>query len=190
MRQKKVVIGVAVLMLTLSAVLGATVLREPIAFAAQPVTGVIVGNTASQPVPVTGTIQVADGRVPFETRLNVQAEDGVSNASNGFDVPTGKRLVVEFISVFVGLPKGQKPLVGINAESGGLGFIMPLNLEGTRANSIGTFDDYTGAMKTLDFAHGGDQYRVSFERAPSGVYGPTPGAASLTAYISGYLENE
>jgi hypothetical protein len=44
---------VAALLLVLgSAVLGATVLREPLAWAAKPIETVIVGNNASQPVPV------------------------------------------------------------------------------------------------------------------------------------------
>ena len=45
-------VGVGVVVLLLSAVLGATVLREPIATAASPFQSVIIGNTAAQPVPV------------------------------------------------------------------------------------------------------------------------------------------
>ena len=58
MSHKKVGLGLAVL--ALSAVLGATVLREPIASAASPFQNVIIGNTPSQPVPVReqGTVNV------------------------------------------------------------------------------------------------------------------------------------
>jgi hypothetical protein len=52
----------ALLLVAASAILGATVLREPIAVAASPFTNVIVGNTADKPVPVTGTVAI-DGAV-------------------------------------------------------------------------------------------------------------------------------
>jgi hypothetical protein len=46
-----------------SAVLGATVLREPVAWAAAPITNVIVGNTAANPVPVREQNLDANGHV-------------------------------------------------------------------------------------------------------------------------------
>jgi hypothetical protein len=49
---RKVILGSIVLTLT-SAALGATVFRAPIAAAASPFTNVIIGNTASNPVPVS-----------------------------------------------------------------------------------------------------------------------------------------
>src|SRR5262245_42441169 len=49
MRQK---VLVALLLIGVSAVLGATVLREPIAAAASPFQNVIIGNDSSHPVPV------------------------------------------------------------------------------------------------------------------------------------------
>lgn len=54
-------IFVAFLLMLGSAVLGATVLREPFAWAATPFESVIVANTANNPVPVTqtGTVPVA-----------------------------------------------------------------------------------------------------------------------------------
>jgi hypothetical protein len=60
MRHKKVGLGFALLVLLLSAVLGATVLREPIAYAASPFQSVLVANTADNPVPVAqqGTANV------------------------------------------------------------------------------------------------------------------------------------
>jgi hypothetical protein len=41
-----------------SVILGATVLREPIAHAASPFTNVIIGNTNSNPVPVSGEVGI------------------------------------------------------------------------------------------------------------------------------------
>jgi hypothetical protein len=55
LRHKKLGVGLALLVLLLGAVLGATVLREPMATAATPFQNVIVANTADNPVPVTQT---------------------------------------------------------------------------------------------------------------------------------------
>jgi len=63
-------------MLLLSAVLGATVLREPIASAASPFQNVIIGNTASQPVPVQqqGTAHVTVDNTAVETQVLLDQE--------------------------------------------------------------------------------------------------------------------
>lgn len=65
MRHKKLGLGLALLVLLLSAVLGATVLREPIAYAASPFQSVIVANPADNPVPVKqqGTVTVSGAPV-------------------------------------------------------------------------------------------------------------------------------
>ena len=59
----------AFLLLLGSAVLGATVLREPIARAATPFTNVIVGNDSSHPVPVheqaTADVNVTNSSLPI-----------------------------------------------------------------------------------------------------------------------------
>ena len=192
MRHKKAAIG-AVLLLVVSAVLGATVLREPIAIAASPFTNVIVANTNDNPVPTrqTGTANVAvvDDREPFEKRIDGNAGSGDFTARAFFTVPADKRLVVEFISVFVYLPKGQVPLVGVNADSGAQGFVMPMQLEGTQASSAGTNDIYASAMKVLDFAEPGEFYDVFMARNDSTANVIPQGDATLTVYLSGYLED-
>lgn len=190
---RKVVVGVLLVMAAV--LLGATVLREPIAVAASPFTNVIVGNTADNPVPVTGTValegtpsvEVADEREPFEIRVDASADPGDFVERASFTVPAGKRLVVEFMSVLVTVPTGQVPLVGVNADTGALGFVMPLQFQGTQATSVGTFDHYTGAMKMLDFADPEEFYDIFLSRDSSTVAGPPPGRASMTVYASGYL---
>jgi hypothetical protein len=113
MRHKKLAFGLALLVLLLSAVLGATVLREPIAYAASPFTNVIVGNTADNPVPVaqTGTANVnvtnadATGNIKVHEQgtASVQAVDQTQlvlarafagNADNTVDVSAYREIRV------------------------------------------------------------------------------------------------
>ena len=72
----------ALLLIVLSAVLGATVLRDQIATAASPFQSVIVGNTADNPVPVkqqgtadvnvTNTLSVQPALPPGLRRAEVE----------------------------------------------------------------------------------------------------------------------
>lgn len=73
LRHKKVGLGLAVLVLLLSAVLGATVLREPIAYAASPFQSVLVANTEDNPVPVAqkGTANVNVTNADASGNVNV-----------------------------------------------------------------------------------------------------------------------
>jgi hypothetical protein len=65
---KAVGLALIVIVLVLSGVLGATVLREPIAYAASPFQNVIIGNDATKPVPVTQQ-GAADVQGTVSTRL-------------------------------------------------------------------------------------------------------------------------
>ena len=187
---------VACLLILGSAVLGATVLREPIAFAATPFTNVIVGNTDANPVPVrvqgTSSVQVADERTPFERRFDFVLEDGdFSDAAPGFTVPDGQRLVVEFISARVTLPLGQTPSIFVNSLGGATGYALPLDRQGVRDTSVGTFNEFGVATPALEFEESGGFYDVLLERQPDGsAGGNVNGRGTGSVYISGYLINE
>ena len=118
MRHKKLGLGLALLVLLLSAVLGATVLREPIAYAASstPFQNVIVMNSDTQPVPVK---QVG----------------GVTASTSDVDQRTAKRFGPKTFGTFAGdpvlliaqdgIPAGQKFIVsyvGIEGSSAISGF--------------------------------------------------------------------
>ncbi len=75
--RKAVVLGV--LVFCGSAVLGATVLRQPLAEAASPFTAVIIGNTSSNPVPVKD--QNLDGNGNLKVHEQGTASVNVANAS-------------------------------------------------------------------------------------------------------------
>ena len=153
-----------------------------------PVKGsVAVSNPSDNPVPVTGqvgvsgTVNVADGRETFEQRIDL-VEFGASVASGSFQVPQGKRLVVEFISARVNVPSGQTPLVSANASTGATGFPIPVELQGVgNGNAF-----FAGATPVLDFAAPGSFYSVTLERQLPGGGLPT-GSAGGFVYLSGYL---
>ena len=105
-----------------------------LAYAKEAIVEVLITNTADRPVlvsgsvtvanqslPVSGTVAVADGRQPFETRVDLSLGAGSPFDNFSFSVPAGKRLVVEFVAASVGLPSGQTPLLSANAGNGALG---------------------------------------------------------------------
>jgi hypothetical protein len=116
-------------------------------------------------------VNVVDGRQPFETRLDAELASGSFSGSDGFTVPAGKRFVAEFIAVNVTLPPGQTPLVFANAHSGAVGFVIPLDLQGTHVSSVPTYNQFTGAHQILDFEAGGGFYDVTLARDPNSAGG-------------------
>ncbi len=105
MRHKKVGLGLAVFVLVLSAVLGATVLREPIAYAASPFQNVVVTNTAANPVPVheqgTANVNVTNETLSVAQQPPVTGGGGlrinsVSALEESIGVQTASALTVAF----------------------------------------------------------------------------------------------
>jgi hypothetical protein len=128
-----------------------------------------------------------DAREPFETRLDISLDDGSFSGSNGFTVPEGKRLIAQFIAVWVNVPNGQTPLALANASTGARGFVIPIQRVGTITSPFGTpLGQFSGAEQILDFEDGGGFYDVTLARqAENG--GSVPGRASMSAFVSGYL---
>ena len=99
-------IFVALTLVLGSAVLGATVLREPIAWAATtPFQNVIVTNTPNQPVPVAGTVKI-EGTSTVQVAAELEPYEHSDFFNQGPDtctqfvchvrfpaVPAGKQLV-------------------------------------------------------------------------------------------------
>jgi len=175
---------------------GALILPTGVATAAKEIQDVFVTNTSANPVPTTaqgttnvaGTVQVADNRQPFETRVNLSADNGVFTDINSFTVPSGKRLVVEFVSVHITMPPDQTPSIFLNSLNGATGWSVPLQHQGTRVTSVGTFDDWEAAVDALEFADPGESYTATLNRSPStGPAVPPPGRANAAVYVSGYL---
>jgi hypothetical protein len=128
MRHKKVGIAIALLVLLLSVVLGATVLREPIAYAASPIQNVFIANTASQPVPVTV------GNLPVVQNVAVQAPElwgkRISLAGTAPSTficpPAGKKFIVQSFSARAIVPVGSHIVVYMRTGDFDSGVYLPL----------------------------------------------------------------
>jgi hypothetical protein len=126
---RKAVTGAVVLVLT-SLVLGATVLREPLARAAAPIASVFVTNDSANPVPVReqnvdasgsvkvheqGTAAVRSANEEFAVTKNF-SDNGPSCIGTLLTVPAGKQLVVEWVGAVLdssaNLPLGYLYRVG------------------------------------------------------------------------------
>src|SRR5262245_13613671 len=97
------------LLLVGATVLGATVLREPIGYAASPFQNVIVGNDATNPVPVReqnldggsikvheqGTVNVRFGDQEVSVTRTFTSQSSSDCGGDVYTVPSGQNLIVE-----------------------------------------------------------------------------------------------
>jgi hypothetical protein len=130
-------VSLAALLLVAATVLGATVLREPVADAAQAPLSVFVNNDSSHPVPVAETNKDAGGNIKVHEQGTAAVRSGEEEVSISrfaadssqfceslvYTVPAGKQLVVEYLGAWVqttqgataargnvnGTPSGQLP---------------------------------------------------------------------------------
>jgi hypothetical protein len=112
---------IAALVIVVATILGATVLREPIANAASSVSATIVGPLDAQGNVKTheqGTANVAVTNAPASHPLEVS---GVISLADGqvfgdqypYTVPAGKRLVIEYLTAKAYVPTGSDQQVQI-----------------------------------------------------------------------------
>jgi hypothetical protein len=102
----RAVVGTLVL-LAVSAILGATVFREQIARAAPPITSVFVTNDSDNPVPIRDADRPADDPVTL-SRIRVFPTTANSFVDELYTVPANKRLVIEYMHAALNLPTGDQ----------------------------------------------------------------------------------
>ena len=78
---------------------------------------VIVVNTPAEPVPVTGTVEVVNDALyqPYIKQAGVIINSG-TQLQVAFDVPDGKRLILETVAVQASVPSTQKVRVSLDAQ--------------------------------------------------------------------------
>jgi hypothetical protein len=111
-----------------SAVLGATVLQEPLARAAAPIASVFVSNDASHPVPVRDLAAPGDTATRYssaaETCCNLLMQGGTTVVPT---VPVGQRFIATYASV-------RSQFTNVDLSSGGVCdfavLTFPINLIG------------------------------------------------------------
>jgi hypothetical protein len=143
-----------------------------------------VAVTVTGPVEVEGTVEVLNSalRTPFHKTLSATISANTVNGTLNFSIPTGKRLVIETLSVRASVPAGQ----AVQASFSGIGqdtfsLFLPLSLQG----SFGGNDVYVTTQKV----------RLIIDRRlitilATDVLRSGGGPANFQATVVGYLEDQ
>jgi hypothetical protein len=178
----------ALLLVLLSVVLGATVFREPVAWAAQAVDATIIGpldGNGNVRVHEQGTanVRVTDNpaRSPFVTVRPLSLADGDASAFGPVaTVPLGKRLVIDYISGRMNVPTGQTGAFELTAQDGQTGlYFFPATFVGTS----GGFNSLYMSETTQIYADSGQRVEAGCRR-----FGPSlAGSGSCQLTVSGHF---
>ena len=141
-------------------------------------------DVKNETLPVSGTVAVSN--LPQVQNVREPAHDAVQRTSSydrwdvthegrlatfGIDVPEGKVLVIEHVSVLARVPAGQQVRAEVFTQGQSLpGMIMiPLSLQGT----FGGFDNWVGSEAVTMYAAGSFPGRFTVQRNSSaGDVGP------------------
>jgi hypothetical protein len=145
---------------------------------------VTVANTITNPVPVRDTDNPAIQ--PFQTEIALDLTSFTSKVGT-FTVPAGKRLVIEFVSIFAQVNQGQKELVNIETTAGNTvaSYTVVPNFYGTEVSSNPAFDVFVGNQQMRVYADPGSTVNIL-------VYGQLNTNAlggQTVVSLSGYLVN-
>lgn len=135
------------------------------------------------PVGAKPPSNVAGGEA-YQTNFQ-QTIDAGSNGGNFFSmdpVPADRRLVVEFVSVTMIVPTGQKPIFALEGRIGGYGlpYLIPLTYEGPA--SIGDLYRATAMVRVY---HDGNGTNGPGALCSRDIRDQGPASCSIT--LSGYL---
>jgi len=144
---------------------------------------VFVTNDAAHAVPV----QVAERREPYQHSLISDRFGTERFKTFGFDVPSGKMLIIEMVSISVVVESGQKVKADVSFQGGpelpGNDFFVGHNyLTLERVDGFGPGDLYTTTRSMTGYAGGPDAVAVSITRdSNTGLGGRTE--ASIIGYL-------
>ena len=163
--------GVAVV---LAFVLSATGAERALAVV---ISHVIVDNTPAQAVPV----REMSGREPYTVSLSSAWNSGGSTAATAsFTVPSGKRLVVEYLSVRAAVPSGQRitqgRVCGPSTPSSSACHAISFVFQG----SFNGFDNFTAAQPMRAYLNAGSSSVSVFKNS-------TIGSSGWQGAVVGYL---
>ena len=126
------------------------------------------------------------GAEPYQTTVSVTVGNG-ANGTNGFStlpVPADRRLVIEFVSVWMLVPPGQKPNLDLIGQVNGTGlpFRIPLNFVGT--TSFG--DEYRATQQVRVYHDGNGSNGPGILCSRDIIFqGPAPCSATISGYLVG-----
>jgi hypothetical protein len=141
---------------------------------------VLVINEDDEPVPVRVV-----GRDPFQAfqrPFSLDWPDGEGFATSGYTVPAGRRLVIEYASLFAYLQtEGQTMFVRILTTAGGGSAFHTLAVQ--KQEDYGVLKQFGAAHVVRIYADPGSTVQVSAGRLPFN------GTANGTVTLSGHFEN-
>jgi hypothetical protein len=126
------------------------------------------------------------GAEPYQTMVSLT----VGNGQNGADayssdpVPADRRLVVEFVSVWMLVPPGQKPLLSLigSVNGAGMPYTLPLTFVGTTAYG----DEYRATHQVRVYHDGNGSNGPGIACARNAIFaGPAPCGATISGYLIG-----
>ena len=142
---------------------------------------VFVTNSAANPVPTRDVDNPA--RQPFQQDQVISIHAGTFGGDATFTVPKGKRLVIEFVSIHVSYPTGQKPTFAFlqvetaNSNKFPNNHNFVLTFQAPDLNS----DVFAGASPTRLYADPGTTVTLSLRRNSS--IGEGLGSMSVSGYL-------
>ena len=168
------------LLLVGATVLGATVLREPIGYAASPFTNVIVGNDATHPVPVTSAPSPLWQGTPY-VDTQVILEPAQCEAFK--EVPAGKVLYVQNVIARFNVKPGPGvgPALRITPLGGAEQFVFVPTYPSAPVRQVaGIYDGYQGSLNL----------GLPTSTAPEAcLFGDSSTDYAGTIIVTGYLVN-
>lgn len=150
------------------------------------ITNTPVPVTVSGEVAVTNTVPVRvvgrEASQPFQRQFTLDWQDGQDLATGTYQVPPGKRLVIDYASLFAFLqPGGQSMTVRIVTTVNGSDGFNTLALQ--RQADYGVLPQFGAAHLVRIYADPGSTVRVSVGRTPF------TSTASCAVTLSGHFED-
>ncbi len=147
------------------------------------VADVLIGNTDSAPVPV---VDLNDARDPFQTRVFLSIEAGSTQEQVAFEIPSGKRLVIEHVSSRVQGPAGERYIAGLQTN------VFGNNPGGARHWLVFAYQGTFSGIDLLTASHDMRVYAEPTGVSPNFIVTRTGSLGSTFAElnISGYLVNQ
>lgn len=166
----------------LTAIVGLTALVTPVLSKGQGGNG---PPTVDVRVVNTPDVRDADNpaRQAYQQEVGLKVEEGMGTGSTDFEVPAGKRLIIEFVSAEVHAPPGQSCDVRIGTSNGDNGRSHFFAATQVAPTDLG--NEIMVSQVTRLYADPGTKVVVVVRRLATSQTGSLQGAVS----ISGYLVN-
>ncbi len=107
---------------------------------------------------------------PFQTAVEIQLPNGTEGQNGFYQVPSAKRLVIEYASGEAFVPTGQKALLSVITSLQGQQTGTRHYLQTTTAGSFGSQDYFSAGEKVRLYADAGTTVMLRADRnSPSGA---------------------